>query len=44
MNMSKENIPLTEVLACVAGQRFNNYKNNTNINIIIKQSLFEIHS
>lgn len=26
MNIGKENIPLTEVFACAAGQRFNDYK------------------
>ena len=35
MNISKENIPLTEVFVCFAGQRFNDYKNNINININI---------
>ena len=33
MNIGKANIPLTEVFACAAGQRFSDYKNNTNINI-----------
>ena len=44
MSMSKENIPLIEIFPCVAGQRFNNYKNKININIIIKHFFIEIHA
>ena len=44
MNISKENIPLTEVFVCFAGQRFNDYKNNINININTTRFWFEIHA